>query len=110
MVTRPLESITIARKVKPMPTITVTKFKDLGSVIRAVRQSRGVRQEDLSESLGFSRDYLREIESGKPSLLASRLFRTLNKLGIRVTVTYDLPKQQSHGEGLHGDSVRQNHG
>lgn len=93
-----------------MPTITVTKFKDLGSVIRAVRQSKGVRQEDLSQSLGFSRDYLREIESGKPSLLTSRLFRILNKLGIRVTVTYDLPKKQPLGEGPHEDLVGQHHG
>jgi transcriptional regulator with XRE-family HTH domain len=87
----------------------ITNFKDLGGLIKAVRQSNGIRQEDISDALGFSRNYLREIESGKPNLFASRLFRTLNKLGIRVTVTYELPKsrqetnasqtvsEQSHG-------------
>jgi len=75
-----------------MPTIGITNFKDLGAVIKAVRESQGIRQEDVSDTLGFSRNYLREIESGKPNLFASRLFRTLNKLGIRLTVTYELPK------------------
>lgn len=93
-----------------MPSISVTKFRDLGAVIKAVRQSREIRQEDLSESLGFSRDYLREIESGKPNLLTSRLFRTLNKLGIRVTVTYELPNNTPPGEELTQKASEQDHG
>lgn len=92
-----------------MPTIGITNFKDLGAVIKAVRQSRGLRQEDFSDALGFSRNYLREIESGKPNLFVSRLFRSLNRLGIRVTVTYELPQNgqeinasQSASELSHG--------
>lgn len=81
-----------------MPTISITKFKDLGAVIKAVRQSNEIRQEDLAESLGFSRDYLREIESGKPNLFASRLFRILNKLGIHVSISYELPKHTQSAE------------
>ncbi|MGV8858220.1 helix-turn-helix domain-containing protein [Rhodoglobus sp.] len=78
-----------------MPTIGITNFKDLGAVVKVARQAQGIRQEDIAETLGFSRNYLREIESGKPNLFASRLFRTLNKLGIRVTVTYELTHQGS---------------
>jgi HTH-type transcriptional regulator/antitoxin HipB len=81
-----------------MPTIEIRKYQDLGAVVKAARESRAIRQEDLSESLGFSRYYLREIESGKPNLFVSRLFRTLNKLGIRITVSYRLPNDRSDSD------------
>ncbi len=79
-----------------METIRVRRFRDLGAVIRAVRESRGIRQEDLAGELAFSRDYLRGLEDGKPTLYITRLFRVLNALGIRVTVTYGLaPPRES---------------
>jgi HTH-type transcriptional regulator/antitoxin HipB len=71
-----------------MPTVQVRKFRDIGPVIKAVRESRAVRQEDLAEQLAFSRDYLIDLEKGKGSLYITRLFRTLNELGISVTLTY----------------------
>ena len=71
-----------------MPTVQVRKFSDIGPVIKAVREGRAVRQEDLAEQLAFSRDYLIDLEKGKGSLYITRLFRTLNELGIIVTLTY----------------------
>jgi len=81
-----------------MPTVQVRKFRDIGPVIKAVRESRAVRQEDLAEQLAFSRDYLIDLEKGKGSLYITRLFRTLNELGISVTLTY----QSSDGEASDG--------
>ncbi|WP_105034121.1 helix-turn-helix domain-containing protein [Cryobacterium aureum] len=72
-----------------MPTVQVRKFRDIGPVIKAVRESHAVRQEDLAERLAFSRDYLIDLEKGKGSLYITRLFRTLNELGITVTLTYE---------------------
>ncbi len=83
-----------------MPTVQVRKFRDIGPVIKAVRESRAVRQEDLAEQLAFSRDYLIDLEKGKGSLYMTRLFRTLNELGITVTLTY----QSSNGETSDGDA------
>ena len=83
-----------------MPTVQVRKFRDIGPVIKAVRESRAVRQEDLAEQLAFSRDYLIDLEKGKGSLYITRLFRTLNELGITVTLTYD----SSDGETSDGDA------
>ena len=80
-----------------MTTVQIRKFADLGTVVKAVREQSGVRQEDLAESLGFSRNYLHSLESGRPNLFATRLFRTLNKLGIRVSVTYELPSREHRG-------------
>ncbi|HEY5224935.1 MAG TPA: helix-turn-helix domain-containing protein [Microbacteriaceae bacterium] len=88
-----------------MPSIEVRTFRDLGAVVKAVRSARAIRQEDLAESLGFSRDYLRGIEDGKPNLYVARLFRTLNRLGIRVSVTFELPQagDTTNGDRIDGD-------
>lgn len=73
-----------------MTTVTIKKFRDLGSVIKAVRESRDVPQDELAHDLAISRQYLQELENGKPNLYISRLFRALNALGITVTVSYSL--------------------
>lgn len=73
-----------------MYTVTIRRFRDLGAVIKAVRASRGIRQEELADTLAFSRNYLQELENGKPNLYISRLFRALNALGITVSVSYTL--------------------
>ena len=85
-----------------MPTVQVRKFRDIGSVIKAVRESRAVRQEDLAAQLAFSRDYLIDLEKGKGNLYISRLFRTLNELGITVTLTYG--DGDGDGETSDGDA------
>ena len=81
-----------------MYTVTIRRFRDLGAVIKAVRRSRGVRQDELAEDLAITRNYLQELENGKPTLYITRLFRALNKLGITLTVTYTLGnKADDHG-------------
>lgn len=72
-----------------MPTVHVRKFRDIGPVIKTVRESRAIRQEDLADQLAFSRDYLIGLEKGDGNLYITRLFRTLNELGISVTLTYE---------------------
>jgi HTH-type transcriptional regulator/antitoxin HipB len=79
-----------------MNTVTINRFRDLGAVVKAVRESRGIRQDDLAEDLAFNRRYLHEIESGKPNLYITRLFRAVNKLGITITVTYTLGDEDHH--------------
>jgi len=83
-----------------MPTVQVRKFSDIGPIIKAVREGRAVRQEDLADQLAFSRDYLIDLEKGKGSLYITRLFRTLNELGITVTLTY----RSSDNEASDGDA------
>lgn len=51
-----------------MPTVQVRKFRDIGPVIKAVRESRAVRQGDLAKQLAFSRDYLIDLEKGSGGL------------------------------------------
>lgn len=79
-----------------MPTIEIRKPADLGQALRAAREARSVTQEELASSLGFSRYYLGELESGKPTTYATRLFRVLRKLGVRVTVSFDAPVRRDN--------------
>lgn len=79
-----------------MPTVEVRSFRDLAAVIKASREARAIRQEDLAVSLGFSRFYLGDLEKGKSPLVISRLFRVLNRLGIRISATYTIPESGGH--------------
>ncbi len=78
-----------------MPTVPIRNFRDLAAVIKATREQRGVRQEDLANDLGMSRVALYRIESGTAPLVVSRLFRILRKLGITLTVTYTVQQKDA---------------
>jgi HTH-type transcriptional regulator/antitoxin HipB len=59
---------------------------DLGHLLRALREEQGLSQERLAEDLGITRQYLHELETGKPTLYATRLFTLLRLLGARIKV------------------------
>ena len=82
-----------------MPSVDVRKPSDLGQVMRAAREARAMTQEELASDLGFSRFYLSELESGSSNIYATRLFRVLRKLGVRVTLSFDQPDEgvRRHG-------------
>jgi len=62
----------------------VTTPADLGAFLRSLREERQLTQEQLADDLGITRQYLYEIESGKPTLYTTRLFSLLRLLGVRV--------------------------
>jgi len=80
-----------------VPTITVNRFRDLGAVIKAARESRGQRQNELASELQITRQYLQDLENGRPNLYITRLLRSMNSLGITITVSYD--SGGAHDEG-----------
>ncbi len=57
---------------------------DLGRFLRDLRVQRGWTQAQLAEELGVTRQYVSEIENGKPNLYSERLFQTLRLLGGRL--------------------------
>lgn len=71
-----------------MPSIQARKLRDVVAVVKAEREAQGLRQEDLAERLGLSRDWVIDMESGKGNRFADRLFRVLGTLAITVTLTY----------------------
>ena len=71
-------------------TIEVRKPRDIGDAIRAVREARGISQEDLAQANAYDRFYLNGLEAGRSTMYITRLLRTLKSLGITLSVTFDL--------------------
>lgn len=61
--------------------------RDLGLAVRARRLARGWSQQQLANRAGTSRKWLSELERGKPSVELTLLLRTLEILGLRLTIT-----------------------
>ena len=70
-------------------TIEVRKPRDIGDAIRAVREARGISQEDLAQTNAYDRFYLNGLEAGRSTVYMTRLLRTLKSLGITLSITFD---------------------
>jgi len=77
-----------------MPKLNARKFADVAAVIKTVREDKCITQSDLASRLAFSRDYLVDLEAGKPNIFATRLFGVLHELGIVMTLEFE----ESHAE------------
>ncbi|WP_206447649.1 helix-turn-helix domain-containing protein [Agrococcus sp. KRD186] len=78
-----------------MPALQARKPKDVAALIRAAREDRGLSQGELAELVAFSRDYMVDLESGRPTVYMARLFRVLHELGITVTLEYEVDDGKS---------------
>jgi HTH-type transcriptional regulator / antitoxin HipB len=54
---------------------------DLGLFLRDLRTQAGLTQAQLADELGVTRQYVVELETGKPNLYSDRLFQALRLLG-----------------------------
>ncbi len=79
-------------------TVEVRKPRDIGDAIRAVREARGISQDELAQANAYDRFYLNGLESGRGTLYVTRLLRTLKSLGITLSVTFD-PDTPTDGDG-----------
>ena len=70
---------------------TIASPEDLGLLIRAVRKSTKVRQDDLAAVAGVSRQFAVDVERGKPTAQLGRVLLLLKELGI--TLTADIPNE-----------------
>jgi y4mF family transcriptional regulator len=68
--------------------------EELGLVIRAVRKSTRVRQDDLAALVGVSRQFAVDVEKGKPTVQMARVMRLLKELGIELSVDIPLAAAQ----------------
>jgi transcriptional regulator with XRE-family HTH domain len=67
--------------------------EDLGRIIRAVRKSTDVRQDDLAGAARVSRQFTVDVEKGKPTVQFGRVLLLLNELGIALNV--EIPDEAS---------------
>lgn len=71
-----------------MPTVGVRNPRQLGEVIRHVRTSSHLGVGEFAEAVNITPQYLWEIETGRPNLFITRLFRVLQRLKITVNLTF----------------------
>ena len=57
---------------------------DLGALIRDHRNSLGLDQKSLAQKVGVSRQWIVEVEQGKPRAEIGLLLRTISALGIAL--------------------------
>lgn len=78
--------------------VAIKTPEDLGKVIRSVRRSQGVRQEDLAMMVPASHVFIIDAERGKPTAQIGKLLALLRELGIELSA--DIPEsttEQSNG-------------
>jgi transcriptional regulator with XRE-family HTH domain len=83
-------------------TFEVRKPRDIGDAIRAVREARGISQEELAHENAYDRFYLYRLETGRSTAYITRLLRTLKSLGITLSVTFDTGEPDADDGGFDG--------
>ncbi len=74
----------------------VRTMKDIGAAVRARRKALGLDQAALARKVGVSREWIIDIEKGKPRAEAALLLRTLDTLGLAIELDVQ-PGSQSPG-------------
>jgi DNA-binding XRE family transcriptional regulator len=67
----------------------IRSVADLGLVLRAVRKSSSVRQDDLAATVGVSKQFAADVERGKPTVQLGLVLKLLQEMGILLSA--DIP-------------------
>ena len=71
-------------------THLIHSAEDLGFALRAVRKSAKVRLDDLSQTVGVSKQTTTHLEQGKPTVQLGTAIKLLAEMGLTLSV--DLPE------------------
>lgn len=77
---------------------------DFGAAIREKRRELGLDQATLAENVGVSRQWVVEMEKGKPRAAMTLVLRTLEELGISLWTEESSPAASP--DALPGAAVR----
>lgn len=75
---------------------------DLGAAIKDRRRQRGLNQAQLADEIGTSRQWLIDVEKGRPGAEIGLVFRALNALGLEISIAQDSIKAKGR-RGTHID-------
>ena len=64
-------------------TIQISDLKQLGAIMRVVRKSQHLRQDEVGR---FSHTLIGDLEAGKPTAQIGKVIAALRELGIRLHV------------------------
>jgi len=68
----------------------IRSAQDLGIALRAVRKSAKVRLDDLSQTVGVSKQTTTNLEQGRPTVQLGTAIKLLAEMGLTLSV--DLPE------------------
>jgi len=71
---------------KTIPNGNISNPEQLGTLIRQVRKSQGITQEDLSSLVDVGPRLIGEIERGKPTAEIGKVFQLLAGLGLVISI------------------------
>lgn len=71
--------------------ITVHTVADLGLALRATRKGSRVRLDDLAGIAGVSKQFVSDVERGKPTVQLGLALRLLQEMGLSLAV--DIPPE-----------------
>lgn len=89
----------------------IRRPSDLGDLVRSVRQTRGLNQQELADRLGTSRWWVNEFEGGKPTARLDLVLRALNELQITLVaqaekeISTDVPLPASARNPIDIDAI-----
>ena len=69
----------------------ITSVADLGTLVRATRKSAGMRLDDLAATANLSKQFVNDVELGKPGVQLGKVFQLLQELGVYLLV--DVPDE-----------------
>ena len=75
-----------------MPSYDVRNVRELGQVVKRIREQKGLSTTVVGEELNLDRQYVARLEKGVPNLFTTRVFRILRLLGARVTISWKGPE------------------
>ena len=68
----------------------IISSSDLGKCVRTARKAQGLTQKELSGIFtSFSREFLSDLENGKPTVELEKVLAVLSALGLRVSISFD---------------------
>jgi len=68
----------------------IVNTKDVGQVVREARKEQGLTQKELADVFsGFSREFLSDLENGKPSVQLDKALAVAHTLGLRIYIEAD---------------------
>ncbi len=67
-----------------MDAVRVKDTQNLGRLVRQIRTSQSITQDELALTAGASRRFIIELEQGKPTAQIGKVLTVLQTLGIRV--------------------------
>lgn len=69
----------------------ISSVTDIAALARATRKAADMRIDDLAATAGLSKQFVNDVELGKPTVQLARVLQLLDELGVHVYL--DVPKE-----------------